>query len=350
MRLSMSLQLARRILPGEGGVTFNGYPYAYYTPETQLAFGAGGIFIFYTAGDSILLPSKITFGGFYSTNNQYKVSINPVIYSLRNNLYLQLPVSFGHFVDKFWGIGNSTPETGNENYTLDVFSLSFVIQAPPLLFSADRSGLIFNYEYTEILDKMDNALLIGDKVPGIDGGKLFGIGYGLTWETRDNIFFPTRGGYQYLSLVVYPNIGDFVFYTLELDTRHFYAFSPNHVLAGQFYIAATAGETPFYKLPALGGQQRMRGYFEGRYRDNIFATAQLEYRQYFWWRLSFVVFAGVGEVAPDLLSFRLRELKPSYGAGLRFLFNKEQRVNLRVDLGFGEDGNSGIYFGIEEAF
>jgi hypothetical protein len=94
----------------------------------------------------------------------------------------------------------------------------------------------------------------------------------------------------------------------------------------------------------------MRGYFEGRYRDNIFATAQLEYRQYFWWRLSFVVFAGIGEVAPDLLSFRLRELKPSYGAGLRFLFNKEQRVNLRVDLGFGEDGNSGIYFGIEEAF
>ena len=30
------------------GLTFNGYPYAYYTPETQLAFGAGGIFIFYT--------------------------------------------------------------------------------------------------------------------------------------------------------------------------------------------------------------------------------------------------------------------------------------------------------------
>jgi hypothetical protein len=32
------------------------------------------------------------------------------------------------------------------------------------------------------------------------------------------------------------------------------------------------------------------------------------------------------------------------------LFNQEQRVNLRVDLGFGEAGNHGIYFGIEEAF
>jgi hypothetical protein len=36
--------------------------------------------------------------------------------------------------------------------------------------------------------------------------------------------------------------------------------------------------------------------------------------------------------------------------GLRFLFNKKQKINLRMDLGFGQDGNSGVYFGIEEAF
>jgi hypothetical protein len=35
---------------------------------------------------------------------------------------------------------------------------------------------------------------------------------------------------------------------------------------------------------------------------------------------------------------------------LIFLFNKKEKVNLRVDVGFGNDGNSGIYFGIEEAF
>ena len=29
---------------------------------------------------------------------------------------------------------------------------------------------------------------------------------------------------------------------------------------------------------------------------------------------------------------------------------KNKKVNLRVDLGFGNDGNSGIYFGIEKAF
>ena len=49
--------------------------------------------------------------------------------------------------------------------------------------------------------------------------------------------------------------------------------------------------------------------------------------------------------------FLLYKLSFAYcGAGLRFRFNEEQKVNLRMDLGFGNDGNMGIYFGIEEAF
>jgi hypothetical protein len=50
------------------------------------------------------------------------------------------------------------------------------------------------------------------------------------------------------------------------------------------------------------------------------------------------------------LNFSFSDLKYSYGAGLRFRFNEEQKVNLRVDIGFGNDGNMGVYFGIEEAF
>ncbi|MCK5453025.1 MAG: hypothetical protein KAJ16_01620, partial [Calditrichia bacterium] len=95
---------------------------------------------------------------------------------------------------------------------------------------------------------------------------------------------------------------------------------------------------------------RMRGYFEGRYRDLTYGMMQLEYRQYFWWRLGFIVFGGIGDVAEDLLQVKFEDLKYSYGLGLRYLFNKKEKVNLRLDLGIGQDGNSGIYFGIEEAF
>ena len=298
-----------------------------------------------------MLPSKVTFGAWYSTNKQYKITLNPIFYFMRNDLYFSMPTHFGHFVDKFWGIGNNTPETGNEQYTMDVISLSLGVQLPPLWFAADRTGIIVDYDKTDIVDKQNNEILKEDAVLGSNGGEIIGLGTDLVWDTRDNLFFPNTGGYQYFKITVYPSAwSDFSYYSFELDVRHYNAFSPDHVLAGNFYFAGVSGNTPFYKLPALGGQYRMRGYFEGRYRDNLYSMLQLEYRQYFWWKFGFVAFAGVGDVAEDLQKFTLKDLKYSFGLGIRFLFNKEQKVNLRMDIGIGQDGNSGLYFGIEEAF
>ena len=201
------------------------------------------------------------------------------------------------------------------------------------------------------MDKQSNEILKEDAVLGSNGGEIIGLGTDLVWDTRDNLFFPNTGGYQYFKITVYPSaLSDFEFYSFELDVRHYNAFSPDHVLAGNFYFAGVSGNAPFYKLPALGGQYRMRGYFEGRYRDNLYSMLQLEYRQYFWWKFGFVAFAGVGDVAEDLQKFTLKDLKYSFGLGIRFLFNKEQKVNLRMDIGIGQDGNTGLYFGIEEAF
>jgi outer membrane protein assembly factor BamA len=334
-----------------GRSSINAYPYAFYTPETKLAVGAGGIFIFYTAKDSTLLPSKLGFGGYYSTNKQYKFSITPVFYFLKNNLYFTAPISFGHFVDKFWGIGSTVPDTGDVAYTRDIFNATFTLQVPPAWFSADRTGIIFDYDKTTIVDKQNNELLLGDEVTGSNGGQLFGFGTDLLWDSRDNIFFPNSGGYQYIKLLIYPDgINPYNFGYIELDVKHFRSFKEDHVFAGNIYFSSAFGDAPFYKLPAIGGPKNMRGYYAGRYRDNVFGMMQLEYRQFFWWKFGFVAFAGFGNVADEILNFSFSNLKYSYGAGLRFRFNEEQKVNLRMDLGFGNDGNMGIYFGIEEAF
>jgi len=74
-------------------MTFSGYPYAYYTPETQLAFGAGGILIFYTSKHEDILPSKVTLGAWYSTNKQYKITLTPIFYFMKNDLYVSFPAS-----------------------------------------------------------------------------------------------------------------------------------------------------------------------------------------------------------------------------------------------------------------
>jgi hypothetical protein len=93
--------------------------------------------------------------------------------------FFKAPTSYGHFVDKFWGIGNAVPDTGNVSYTRDVFNTTFTLQVPPVWFSADRTGLIFDFDNTRIVDKQNNELLLGDEVTGSNGGLLFGVGTDL---------------------------------------------------------------------------------------------------------------------------------------------------------------------------
>jgi hypothetical protein len=77
--------------------------------------------------------------------------------------------------------------------------------------------------------------------------------------------------------------------------------------------------------------------------------AQAEYRTIVWWRLGMVGFFGLGDVAPQLSALRLDELKYSVGAGVRFVLDAKEKLNVRMDIGFGKD-TAGLYFAIEEAF
>jgi outer membrane protein assembly factor BamA len=330
-------------------MSLDGYPYIYYTPETELAFGVGGIMVFYTADDTVVLPSKVVLGGYYSTKAQYKVTLDPAFYFNDNKLFINMPLSFGYFVDKYFGIGPNSPDDGDEDYISRVYTATLYVQIPSYWFTSDRTGLILDYNYTEMVDKQANQELIDNSVIGSNGGTFFGMGIQAVWDSRDNLFFPNDGKYSSLKILSYP-MGDFNFYTFEMDVRNYTSFSEDHVLAGQAFFTASGGDIPFYKIPSMGGQNRMRGYYYGRYRDNVYFTIQLEYRQYFWWRLGYVLFGGVGGVADSPDKLKIDELKFSYGAGLRFLFNEEQKVNIRMDFGIGRNGSTGIYFGIEEAF
>jgi len=332
-------------------VNFSGYPYAFYSPETQAAFGGGGIFLFYTKNKTDeLRPSKIGFGAHYTTNKQYKFSLNPSIYFNSNNVVINMPVSFGYTLDKFWGTGNKTLDTGTEEYFREDFNFQLEVQVPPVLFFADRTGFILDYKNTAVVDVQDNQFLIDESVNGFKGGDLYGIGLNLVWDRRDNLFYPTTGHYQYIKFIVYPEPSDFVFSTFELDVRYYKKLLKNQVLATNLYLKSVGSNAPFYELPALGGQNRMRGYFQGRYRDRNYVAFQTEFRQYVSEKLGFVAFAGFGDVGQEITDLTLKDLKYSFGGGLRYLFNKKENVNLRMDIGVGRDGNTGVYFGIEEAF
>lgn len=331
--------------------SFNAYPYVFYTPESEFAVGAGGIYVFYTDEGKKIKPSKIGFGGYYSTNKQYKISMNSSFYFNDNKLVIQLPVSYGYFVNKYWGIGDETEDYENAPYTITTFAGTIKLQIPPLLFSSDRSGLIIDVDHTTIEDKLNNELLLDEDLIGNDGGTAVGFGGDLVWDSRDHLFYPNKGGYQYFSVIFYTGLGDFTYSKFKLDVRHYFKLGQkrDRVLAANVYVESTVGDTPFYALPSMGGKQ-MRGFFYGRYRDNFYLMSQVEYRQYFSKRWGFVVFGALGNVSEDIVKYDFQTLKYSVGSGIRFLFNKKEKINLRADIGVGKGGNAGIYFGIEEVF
>ena len=94
----------------------------------------------------------------------------------------------------------------------------------------------------------------------------------------------------------------------------------------------------------------MRGYYEGRYKDDQQVVFQSEYRFPLYKRLRGVVFGGTGTVSKDFLDFGLSDLKYSYGAGLRFALSKKEKLNLRIDYGIGQGKSSGFYIQLGEAF
>ena len=329
------------------------FPYLYYTPETELAFGVGGIITFYTSGQRVLRPSKVSLSGYYSTRKQFKITLAPELYMAQNSLFLSTNLNFGEFVDKFWGIGNNTSETGKEDYDSRAWGVLLNFQFPPLLkfMPQNKSGIIYDYYNYSVIDPRDNLFLQDGQLTGSEGGISSGLGLVFVWDTRNQIFYPTKGGfYQGKAIYYMKAIGSsFDFNAYEIDLRKYVGFKPGNVFAFQVFASFVRGNPPFYELSAVGGSRIMRGYFEGRYRDKNYMAGQAEYRTHLWWRFGMVAFAGIGDVEEKMRNFRIRDVKVSSGFGLRFLFDEAQKVNLRMDVGFGRDTN-GIYFGLEEAF
>ena len=83
--------------------------------------------------------------------------------------------------------------------------------------------------------------------------------------------------------------------------------------------------------------------------DRHLLAAQMEYRKTLIGRLGAVAFIGFGDVANSIHDFKFKNLRVSAGLGLRFLLEKRERLNIRLDWGFGEDTNN-YYLNIAEAF
>lgn len=329
---------------------FTGFPVVGFTPETSVILGAGGFFGI-TPSDSLRRVSFVNGNGLFTFNKQWQISLGLNYFSCEEKYYLQANVSYNDFPLFFYGIGEGINARERELFS----SNNFRFQA--LLYRAVRgklfAGVGWRYGNVHRLDFQQNGILEALAPPGLFGNYYSGTQAGVLLDNRDSQLTPTRGWFFNVTQFFHRRgLGsEFNFSTYQLDVRHYFqpfADKP-HVLALQALGIHNSGDVPFTELALLGGDNAMRGYYLGKYRDKNYWTAQAEYRHQINSWFGMVGFVGLGSIAPTLAGFSSATLLPNYGAGLRIKIIPSENINLRIDYGRGRDTGN-FYFGISEAF
>ncbi len=330
-------------------------PVIYYSPETRLGFGALVAANFETVKkpDSITLSSYAQTYFLYTINKQYDWGTSTRIYSPKNKFIFSGKFNYTYFPEYYFGIATEKPLEKKD-------TISYNRLAADLRFYWKVREK--NY-YWGIATRFNNighvdsgvGSLSQDKPLGYDGYWIQGFAPTFLIETRDSFVYPRKGFYLEALLYFYPSWGgkSYGFESYKLDIRKYYPvkwLSDIDAIAFQFLANANTGDVPFKDLADIGGSNTMRGYYTGYYRYKNLYAFQAEYRANVWKRIGFVVWAGAALTPEKWYTFFDHSLKPNAGIGLRLMFNTTDKLNVRVDQGFGKQGQNGFYLDIAEAY
>jgi outer membrane protein assembly factor BamA len=321
-------------------------PVVFYQPETGWGFGGALLHTLRLARDARTSTNFMAL--VYTVKKQYSASLQSELYSAGDRFVLVGELMGSHFPDKFYGLGNETLADTSDDYTLDQarVALEGRVRIEPHVYL----GPTVLYQWTDVKDSVAGGLLT-PAISGTAGGTISGVGAGLVVDTRDNTLAPRHGAFAVLRARWQDGaIGsDYDYLRYELDVRGYLPIVRGHVLALQAIATGNTGEPPFFDLAKLGGANVFRGSYEGRFRDRQRMAVQTEYRMPVWGPVGVTVFGSAGQVLRSWGDFRAGDLHYAGGGGIRVRLSKADRVNLRVDLGFGP-GESGVYFALGEAF
>ena len=317
-------------------------PVLFYTPETRLGFGALTSGVFNLGTPENTRSSNVQVLGAYTINNQIIAQIKNNIFTQNERFNIFGEISYFDFPIFYYGIGSDTDSDNEED--LDYEVLAFQQRVLKQVSKSHFVGL--QYRFVNLFDlTYEPVFLIEDEERlQNDQGIYSGLGPAYVYDTRDNVLNAFKGSFLELSASFHSDIvgSEFGFTRYRIDARRFWLLNEKTVFAAQFLGEFNNGDVPFRELALMGGDQIMRGYYQGRYRDNNQIALQGEYRRQLKPWLGLVAFGAIGEVANSIDNFEVTNFKWSAGGGLRFMVNRSERTNIRIDYGLG-NGTSGLF-------
>lgn len=340
-------------------------PFISSSPETSLIMGAQVTHFWrpilqpdLERPSSIALTGLVSLRGQWRISSQYDLYFNDFAWRLFGN------IGFERFPLDFFGVGVHSLSSPSERYTPETWRGS-VNAAYRLLRTPQGAGLSAGVRYEaradRILSRAPQGILESENITGANGGVMSGAGGFIVFDTRDNVFSSWSGAYiEAQSTVFTPFLGSsFSFLRHSVDARYFQPislFSMTHILALQGGLTViddrnngtnTALNAPFYALPSLSP---LRGILIGQFADRTAAFVQAEYRVPFLEIFEAVAFVGAGTSSPSLETLTQSRLQAIAGGGVRFFFDPNERLGIRLDIGVPIGGTPRLYFTFGEAF
>ena len=326
-------------------------------PETGLEFGGSALYSFYT--DTVNRDTRVSKAfafGTVTSKGQNRFGLSTSHWYSKNLYHYSASVGFINFPSDFYGIGNATLKSDAERITEKRFKLN--IGAEKLLTKGVYVGFVVGaLTYRSSSASTNGIFETSPLVQNRGGGDNLFIGPSFIFDSRDNNTYTNTGVQVVSNYSFYKGILDNNGYSgglFSIKATQYNRLSKTLNLAFDVYDTNLLGsQTPFYLLPALGSDELMRGYYNGRYRDKNYVAGQAELRYRFSQRLGLNFFGGTGTVFRDNFSWDI--FKPNYGGGLRYFFDVEKGLDIRFDYAFGEKApgesrQSGFYIGLGEAF
>ncbi|MBO5186203.1 MAG: BamA/TamA family outer membrane protein [Prevotella sp.] len=319
----------------------------HYSTDTKLGLGLVAAGLYKTdRRDSLLPPSDVSLFSDVSTVGFYMLGIRGNNIMPKDRARLDYTVYFYSFPSRFWGVGYDMGN--NDDNESDMKRWQARVRASLLVRVAENLyvGPTAMYDFVKASDMERPELLAGMS----RHASCFGMGLSLVYDSRDVLTNPHRGARVAVSQYFRPRfIGNsYTFSTTDIAASAYRTVWGGGVLAAEVRSVLNSGDTPWALMALLGGSNSMRGYYEGRYRDKNKIEGQVELRQHVWKRNGITAWIGAGSVFDRFSSLRVRRILPNYGIGYRWEFKKN--VNVRLDYGFGKNGQSGFLFNINEAF
>lgn len=316
------------------------YPSAGFSNETKFYGGALAYLRYRPASFLPDSPKNVFYlSSSYSQKKQFIVFFQPTLH-FKDGLYrFEGEIQFKEWPTDFYGIGMKTDRDDFESFTSIEKSMKMTLVKKLNQFW--EAGVYYEVMDYDISKVETGGILDSGAIPGYDGSFTSGLGLKLYFDNRNFISYPTEGNLMSLQINRFFRLlgSDHEFTELILDLRKYTTIDERNTFATQAFFKSIHGNTPFNQLVFL--DENMRAITGNLFIDKNAFVLRAEDRFFAWQsgflqRLGLAFFAELGETAPQIGKFNITDLQLNYGIGFRYSFFLEDRMNIRLDVGFGE--------------